>query len=131
MIESGPTTEAPPAPVDAILQRVRTIAVISTLSAFVVGVLVLLGVLLSFYPSVRATLNNLERVSAAMAVSAESFAGVSDETAQNLASASTNLNAAAVNINNASANFERNSKDDNIAQTIIRLLEQQERQVRR
>ena len=131
MTESEPKTAAPPAPAGAMLQRVRAIAVISTLCAFVAGVLVLLAVLLSLYPSIRATLNNLERVSAAMAVSAESFAGVSDETAQNLASASSNLNAAAVNINNASANFERNSKDDNIAQTIIRLLEQQERQDRR
>ena len=127
MNEPEPTIAAPATTVDSMLRRVRTIAVISALSAVVVGVLALMAVLLSFYPSLQTTVNNLERISEAMAVSAESFAGISDEAAQNLANASANLNEASMNFNQASENFEQNSLGDGIAETVIRLLEQGER----
>lgn len=108
------------------LQRTRTIAAIVLLGFMTVGVIVLIVLTVSVFPSVLATAQNLERVSEAMAVSAENLADVSDEAALNLVETSANLNQAAASINNASANFERNSVDDSIVETIIRLLEQSE-----
>ena len=49
--------------------------------------------------------------------------GVSEEAALNLVETSANLNAASANLSEATANLERNSVDDRIAETIIRLLE--------
>ncbi len=108
------------------LQRTRTIAAIVLLGFMTVGVIVLIVLMVSVFPSLLATAQNLERVSEAMAVSAENLADVSDEAALNLAETSANLNEAAMNINSATANFERNSLDDGISETIIRLLEQSE-----
>jgi methyl-accepting chemotaxis protein len=87
-------------------------------------VVILIVLLLSLYPSLRVTVHNLERVSAALAVSAENFADVSDETAQNLAQTSVNLNEASANFKETAANFENNSLEDGLAETIIRLLDQ-------
>ncbi len=123
-----PITAVPLASVDSTLQRIRTVAVISALSAFVIGVLAATIVLLSLYPSLRTTAHNLERVSDAMAVSAENFAGVSDEAVLNLVETSANLSAASANLTQATANLERNSVDDRMAESIIRLLEQRQEQ---
>ena len=106
------------------LQRIRTIAAIALLGAITAGVVVLMALVVSLYPSIRATVHNLERTSAAAAISAESLANVSDEAALNMVEASINLNAASVNLNEATGNLERNSTDDSIAETIIRFLEQ-------
>ena len=125
MTEPLPVSDTPGSG-DVILHRVRTIAAIALLGSMTVGVVILIVLLVSLYPSLRVTTQNLERVSEAMAVSAESLADVSDEAALNLAETSANLNEASMNINNATANFENNSVDDGIAETIIRLLEQSE-----
>ena len=128
MNDPEPITAVPLASVDSTLQRIRTVAVISALSAFVIGVLAATIVLLSLYPSLRTTAHNLERVSDAMAVSAENFAGVSDEAVLNLVETSANLSAASANLTQATANLERNSVDDRMAESIIRLLEQRQEQ---
>ena len=125
MTETSPVSETPSARYWT-LPRVRVVAAIALLGSMTVGVVMLIVLLVSLYPSLRVTAQNLERVSEAMAVSAENLAGVSDETALNLAETSANLNEAAANINNASANFEGTSLEDSIAETIIRLLEQSE-----
>ena len=125
MTETSPVSETPNARYWT-LQRVRAVAAITLLGSMTAGVIVLIVLMVSIFPSALTTAQNLERVSEAMAVSAENLADVSDEAALNLAETSANLNEAAMNINNASANFERNSVDDSIAETIIRLLEQSE-----
>ena len=125
MTETSPVSETPNARYWT-LQRVRAVAAITLLGSMTAGVIVLIVLMVSIFPSALTTAQNLERVSEAMAVSAENLADVSDEAALNLAETSANLNEAAANINNASANFERNSVDDGIAETIIRLLEQSE-----
>ena len=125
MTEPLPVSDTPGSG-NVTLHRVRTIAAIALLGSMTVGVVILIVLLVSLYPSLRVTTQNLERVSEAMAVSAESLADVSDEAALNLAETSANLNEASMNINNATANFENNSVDDGIAETIIRLLEQSE-----
>ena len=102
-------------------QNRRAIAALASISGAVVILIVLL---LSLYPSLRATVHNLERVSAALTVSAENFAGVSDEAAQNLTQTSANLNEASANLKNTTEHFENNLTDDGIAETIIRLLDQ-------
>ena len=112
--------------VPSTLQRTRTIAGVSALFALAAGVLVVVVLLLSLYPSLRATVQNLERASAAMAVSAESLAGSSDEAVLNLVETSANLSAASANLTQATANLERNSVDDRMAESIIRLLEQRQ-----
>ena len=122
MTEPSTTAETPIAG-DLTLQRTRAIATIVLLGAITAGVVVLTVLVVSLYPSLRATVHNLERVSAATAVSAETFADVSDEAALNMVETSINLNAASVNLNEATANLERNSTDDSIADTIIRFLE--------
>ena len=94
--------------------------------ALAIGVLVPVVMLVLLYPSLRSTVQNLERVSAAMAVSAESLAGSSDEAVLNLVETSANLSAASANLTEATANLERNSVDDRMAESIIRLLEQRQ-----
>ncbi len=106
------------------LQRIRTVAAIAALASISGAVVILIVLLLSLYPSLRATVHNLERVSAALTVSAENFAGVSDEAAQNLTQTSANLNEASANLKNTTEHFENNLTDDGIAETIIRLLDQ-------
>ena len=125
MTETSPVSETPSARYWT-LPRVRAVAAIALLGSMTVGVVILIVLLVSLYPSLRVTAQNLERVSEAMAVSAENLEDVSDEAALNLAETSANLNEAAANINNVSASLERNSVDDSIAETIIRLLEQSE-----
>ena len=105
------------------LQRVRTIAGVSALFAVAAGVAVIIALLISLYPSLRVTVQNLERISEAAAVSAESFGGASEEAAHNLVQTSANLSEASANLTEATANLERNSVDDRMAETIIRLLE--------
>ena len=121
-------TDQPPATMSPegrwTLPRVRTIAAIAALASISGGVVILIVLLLSLYPSLRVTVHNLERVSAALAVSAENFADVSDETAQNLAQTSVNLNEASASFKETAANFENNSLEDGLAETIIRLLDQ-------
>lgn len=108
------------------LQRIRTIAGISALFALAVGVLVPIVMLISLYPSLWSTVQNLERISEAAAVSAESLGGASEKVALNLVETSNNLSAASTNLSEATANLERNSVDDRMAETIIRLLERRQ-----
>ena len=122
--EATPVADSSTGP--SALQRARTIAGISALFALAVGVLVLVVMLVSLYPSLRATVQNLERISEAMAVSAETLAGSSDEAVLNLVETSANLSAASANLTEATANLERNSVDDRMAESIIRLLEQRQ-----
>ena len=122
--EATPVVESNTSP--SALQRTRAIAGISALFALAAGVLVVVVLLVSLYPSLRATVQNLERASAAMAVSAESLAGSSDEAVLNLVETSANLSAASANLTQATANLERNSVDDRMAESIIRLLEQRQ-----
>ncbi len=124
--EATPVVESTTDP--SALQRTRTIAGISALFALAAGILVVVVLLVSLYPSLRATMQNLERVSAAMAVSAESLAGSSDEAVQNLVETSANLSAASANLTEATANLKRNSVDDRMAESIMRLLEQRQEQ---
>ena len=125
MTETSPDSETPGAGYWT-LQRVRAVAAITLLGSMTVGVIILIILLVSIYPSMRVTVQNLERVSEAMVVSAENLADVSGETALNLAEMSANLNEASANINDASANLERNSANDSTAEIIIRLLEQRD-----
>lgn len=122
--EATPVADSSTGP--SALQRARTIAGISALFASAVGVLVLVVMLVSLYPSLRSTVQNLDRISAAMAVSAEALAGSSDEAVLNLVETSANLSAASANLTEATANLERNSVDDRMAESIIRLLEQRQ-----
>ena len=122
--EATPVVDSTTVP--STLQRTRTIAGVSASFALAAGVLVVVVLLLSLYPSLRATVQNLERASAAMAVSAESLAGSSDEAVLNLVETSANLSAASANLTQATANLERNSVDDRMAESIIRLLEQRQ-----
>lgn len=113
------------------LQRIRTIAVIAALGSVTVGAMVFLVMLVSIYPSLRVTLHNLERISAATAISAENLADVSDEIALDMVETSDNLNAAAANLEEATANFELNSLNDNLVRAVTQLLKQQEQISRR
>ncbi len=116
-------TPATAAPGNSTLQTTKTIVAIITMSLTAVGIVVLLVIAVSLYPSLRATAINMEKASEAVAESAENFSNVSDETSQNLVSTSENFNQASMNFSEASANFHRNSLDDNMAETIIRVLE--------
>ena len=124
MTDEPPVATQPRPDVAVILQRIRTVAVIAVLVSIVVAVVVLVGLLASLYPSLRATVQNLERASSALAVSTESFAGVSDQAAQNLVDTSANLNAASASLQEATTNLARHSVEDGVAETIIRLLEE-------
>ena len=126
MTEHEATATEPATTIDSLLPRIRTIAGISALAALAIGILILVVAFLSWYPTLRATLHNLERVSEAMAVSAEALAEISDETALNIAEASVNLNAAAANLDEATANFELNSLNDNLVGAVTQLLQQYE-----
>lgn len=111
---------------DVKLRRIRAIAGISALFGVAAGALVLVVMLLSLYPSLRTTMHNLERTSEAAAVSVESFAGVSDEAAQNLANSASNLNEATVNLNETMENFARDSLDAGLSQALMGLVEELE-----
>ena len=116
-----------PTDIDQTLGRIRNIAAIAALVVGTAAAVVVIVLMVSLYPSLRRTVENLETASASAATAAADFAAVSDATAQALSETSVNLNEAAVNFKEASENFRQNSQDDSIAETILRLLNDETR----
>ena len=112
-------TEQPPAPgrpdIETICRRVRTIAGIAALAAVTIAVVALMVMAVSLYPSLRATVQNVERASEAVAISTEILAGISDEAALNLLESTANLN-------RATANLESISEESRLGEVIVGVL---------
>ena len=118
-------TESIPVGAQPNLERARSIAAIVAMVTATGGIIVLIVLLLLLYPSARRTVQNLEIASAAAATASVDMARVSAGAAQDLTDASHNLNQAVLNFRAASENYLNNSRDDSIAETIIRAIREE------
>ena len=85
------------------LDVIRNIAVIVTLAVTTLGVIIVILLMLSLYPSIRDTVENLESASKSMAEASEEFADMSEEGAQDFAETLENLRVASENYRDRSS----------------------------
>ena len=107
---------------DRTLLRIRNVAAIVALATTTVAVVALVVLMVSLYPSLRRTVQNLETASASAVQIAGEFSEVSESAAKDLSGAAGNINEASVNFRAASENLKDNSLDDTLAETIVQML---------
>ena len=115
-VQTAPPVAVPPRSQPTTLEKIRAIFAIITMAVVSIAVVFLVLIVLYVFPAFNDTVQNMEKASADLARIADDYAAVSGETSQNIADSSANFL-------ETSENFRRHSVNEGVAQTIIRLLQ--------